>query len=253
MMKFRVKHLSKLAGVSVRTLHHYDRIGLLQPARMNEAGYRLYSEEDLTCLQEILFFKELDFSLAEIKSTLESPGYSRVEALIAQKNLLEMKIERLDKMIETIDMTISAEMGGQEMYADELFDGLDTETLEEYKTEARERWGESDAFKESERKTSKYTKADWKRIGAESSDIYIKVADLMEAGKEPSDSEVQAQTKRWFDHLCENFYTCTPEIFRGLADGYVQDQRFTTNIDKVRPGLAAFLSKAMKVYADSLE
>jgi DNA-binding transcriptional MerR regulator len=250
-MKFRVKDMSDISGVSIRTLHHYEEIGLLKPDRINEAGYREYSEDDLARLQEILFFRELDFGLAEIKGLIESPGYRRDEALAAQKHLLALKIERLNRIIKTIDKTAKAEHGGKKMKIENLFDGLDAETQEEYTREAKERWGETDAYRESARKTAKYTKDDWDRIGAESADIYSKTADLMGSGLAPEHPDVQAQVQRWRDYITKNFYNCPPEMVRGLGEIYVADERFTKNIDKVRPGLAAFLSKAMAYYADN--
>jgi two-component system CheB/CheR fusion protein len=122
----------------------------------------------------------------------------------------------------------------------------------EYKKEAKERWGETDAYKESERKTSKYTKADWDEIKAESGDIMTRLAALMDAGKTPADDEVQEQIGRWFKHINDRFYACTPEIFRGLGDGYVADKRFTDFYDKVRPGLGAFKRVAMHIYSDNI-
>ena len=139
------------------------------------------------------------------------------------------------------------------MDAKDMFDGFDESKIEEHKQEARERWGHTEAYRQSEEKTSRYSKADWEKIRAKSGDIYNRTAELMIAGKGPGDSEVQAQAGRWFNHITTNFYTCTPEIFRGLAQAYIQDARFTANIDKVEPGLAGFLSKAMKIYADTIE
>jgi DNA-binding transcriptional MerR regulator len=240
-----------MTGVSIRALHHYDQIGLLRPAETAESGYRLYSEDDLARLQEILFFKELDFSLAEIRAIMASPAYKRDEALAAQKDLLGLKIKRLRRLIGTIDKTIEHDERGMKMEDNEMFNGLDDVTMGEYKREAKEKWGETDAYKESARKTAAYTKADWERIGAESSDIYVKIADLMDAGRTADDADVQAQVQRWRDHITGNFYRCGPEMVRGLGEMYVADARFTKNIDKVRPGLAAFLSKAMVYYADN--
>lgn len=134
----------------------------------------------------------------------------------------------------------------------ELFDGFDDAKIEEYKKEAKERWGETDAFKESERRTSKYNKTDWDEIGAESGDIFTKLAALMDEGKTAADDEVQEQIGRWFKHINDRFYACTPEIFRGLADMYVADQRFTATYDKIRPGLAQFKRDAMHIYCDAL-
>lgn len=138
------------------------------------------------------------------------------------------------------------------MKNDELFDGFDDAKIEEYKKEAKERWGQTDAYKESERKTSKYNKADWDEIKAESGDIFTKLAALMAEGKSPADDEIQEQIERWFNHINDRFYTCTPQIFRGLGDGYLADKRFTEFYDKVRPGLAGFKRDAMHIYCDRL-
>lgn len=249
---YRIKKVAEIAGVSVRTLHYYDNIGLLKPAKTNEAGYRLYSTNDLARLQEILFFKELGFGLGEIKEILDKPGYDRREALLTHKQILREKNLRTVRLIRAVDKTLESMERGSIMSNEDMFGAFDEATIEEYKKEARERWGDTEAYKESERRTEKYSKADWERINAISGDIFQSIADLMEAEKEPSDSEVQAATKKWFEHINDSFYTCTPEIFKGLADGYVRDKRFTNNIDRLRPGLAVFLSRAMKIYADGL-
>ena len=249
-MKYLVKQVAEITGTTIRALHHYDEIGLLTPAVMNEAGYRRYSADDLARLQEILFFKELDFSLAEIKAIIESPGYRRNEALAEQKKLLGAKIKRLRRIIKTIDYTMVGEERGVKMDQDKMFEGLDDATLKEYEREAKERWGETDAYKESARRAAKYNEADWGLIGAESADIYQQVANLMDSGQAPADAAVQAQIKRWNDHITQYFYRCTPDICRGLGEMYLVDQRFKNNLDKVRPGLAEFLSQAMTYYAD---
>ena len=252
-MAYTVQVVASMAGISIRTLHHYDKIGLLKPANKSAAGYRLYSEQNLEKLQQILFFRELGFGLQEIKSIIEQPGYDRTHALRSHRQLLVEKRKRIGQLIKTIDSTIDALEGGSQMETKDRFDGFDESKIEEHKQEARERWGHTKAYRESEEKTAHYSKADWKKIFAESGDIYGRVAELMIAGKDPGDSEVQAQAGQWFDHITTNFYSCTPEIFRGLAQGYVEDARFTANIDKVEPGLAAFLSRAMRIYADSIE
>jgi MerR family transcriptional regulator, multidrug-efflux activator len=142
---YKVKQVAEISGVSIRTLHHYDQIGLLRPAETAESGYRLYSEDDLDRLQEILFFKELDFGLSEIRAIMASPAYKRDEALAAQKDLLRLKVKRLRRLIDTIDKTIENDERGTKMEEKELFGGLDDATMREYKREAQERWGETDA------------------------------------------------------------------------------------------------------------
>ncbi len=251
-MAYTVKTVADIAGVSVRTLHHYDDIGLLKPAGTSRSGYRLYSDSDLERLQEVLFFKELGFGLQEIKGIMDSPGYDRKQALHSHKQILLEKKRRLEDIIGLVEKTLTTLERKVGMDNKEMFDGFDDAKIEEYKKEAKERWGHTDAYKESERKTSKYTKADWDEIKAESSDIDAKLAALMDEGKSPADDDVQKQIMRWFRHINDRFYTCTPEIFRGLGEMYVQDKRFTANYDKIRPGLAGFKRDAMHVYCDKL-
>lgn len=251
-MAYTVKAVAGFAGVSIRTLHHYDEIGLLEPAGTSRSRYRLYSDSDLERLQEILFFKELGFGLQEIKAIMDGPGYDRGQALRSHKRILLEKRKRLDDLISLVEKTLTTIERKTTMKNDELFDGFDDAKIQEYKKEAKERWGETDAYKESERKTSKYTKADWDEIKAESGDIMTRLAALMDAGKTPADDEVQEQIGRWFKHINDRFYACTPEIFRGLGDGYVADKRFTDFYDKVRPGLGAFKRVAMHIYSDNI-
>jgi DNA-binding transcriptional MerR regulator len=250
---YTVKAVAEFAGVSIRAIHHYDKIGLLVPAGTSPSGYRLYSESNLERLQEILFFKELGFGLQEIKTIMDGAGYDRKEALRSHKQILFEKKKRLDNLIGLVEKTLATMERKATMSNDELFDGFDDAKIEEYKKEAKERWGETDAFKESERKTSKYGKADWDEIKVESGDIFTKLAALMAEGKSPADDAVQEQIGRWFKHINDRFYACTPEIFRGLADMYVGDARFTATYDKVRPGLAQFKRDAMHIYCDNIE
>jgi len=249
---YTVKAVAEFAGVSIRTLHHYDEIGLLKPDGTSRSGYRLYSDSDLEHLQEILFFKELGFGLQEIKTIMNGPGYDREQALRSHKRILFEKRKRLEDLIGLVERTLTTFERKTTMKKDELFDGFDDAQIEEYKKEAKERWGETDTYKESERKTSKYAQADWDEIKAESGDIIMRLANVMDAGKAPADDEVQEQIGRWFKHINDRFYTCTPEIFRCLGDGYVADKRFTEFYDKVRPGLAGFKRDAMHIYCDNM-
>lgn len=255
-MPHKVKEVADLVGVSVRMLHHYDKIGLLKPAMVSEAGYRLYTEADLEKLQQIMFFRELDFGLQEIKSILESPNFDRREAMKKHKELLSAQKERLEKIIETVDKTLVSLEGGREMDKKEMFGAFDMSTIEEHKAkyaeEARQRWGQTDAYKESQNRAAKYTKEDWAKISTEVNAIYSKVAVLMDA-KEPEDPEVQELVRQWQEHISTYFYHCPPEMLRGLGDLYVSDERFTKNIDKYRAGLAAFLRDAMHFFADNAE
>jgi len=252
-MALTVKAVADLAGISVRTLHHYDEIGLLRPASQSAAGYRLYSREDLERLQQILFFRELGFSLKEIGEIIDSPGFDRRQALLAHREALQQRKARIERLIATVDRTLesmeredAAPMTRDEMK--ELFDGFDAT---EYEDEARQRWGGTREFEESMERTRRYTKADWQRIRAEAGEIYGNIARLMD--RNPGDAEVQEWVGRWHEHINKWYYACSLKVFRGLGEMYVQDERFTKNIDKTRPGLAAFLRDAMRIYCDRRE
>lgn len=254
-MPYKVKEVADMVGVSVRTLHHYDQIGLLKPESVTTAGYRLYTDSDLERLQQILFFKELDFNLQEIKAILDSPGFDRKHALKVHRELLMEKKKRLEKIIESVDKTLDSIEGGTEMNKKEMFEAFDMSEIEKhqekYAEEVKKKYGNTDAYKESQEKTSKYTKEDWAIIMGKQDEIYKKLADLMDKG--PGDPEVQKLVGEKRQHITDNFYNCTPEIFRGLGELYVADERFTANIDKYKPGLAKFLNEAIKIYCDNLK
>ncbi|MGG7177005.1 MerR family transcriptional regulator [Clostridium paraputrificum] len=253
-MSYKVKEVAGICGVSVRTLHHYDQIGLLKPKQITSAGYRIYTDSDLERLQQILFFKELDFNLQDIKNILDNPSFDRKLALKTHRELLIEKRERIERIIKSVDNTIESIEGEKKMSKKDMFDGFDMSKIEEHKAkyaeETKEKYGDSDAYKESEKKTGKYSKEDWSRVMGEANEIYNKIANLMERG--PEDEEVQKLVEEWRNHITKNFYNCTPEIFAGLGQMYVYDERFTKNIDKVKPGLAQFLSNAMEIYCKNL-
>ncbi len=254
-MPYMVKEIAEIAGISVRTLHYYDQIGLLKPASINMAGYRIYSDDDLERLQQILFFKELDFSLTEIKDILARPGYNRKEALKAHRELLIKKRERLTKIIKSVEKTIDSLEGGKAMTKREMFAGFDMSEIErhieKYADEVKEKYGHTEAYRESMEKTSRYKKEDWNRIMKNSADIYIKLAALLE--QDPADPAVQKLIEDYRQFITDNFYHCTREIFRGLGELYVNDRRFTKNIDQYKPGLAKFMSEAIKIYCEQQE
>ncbi|AOR23385.1 MerR family transcriptional regulator [Clostridium taeniosporum] len=253
-MSYKVKDIANMVGVSVRTLHYYDQIGLLKPDTITITGYRLYTEKDLEKLQQILFFKELDFSLKQIKNIIENPGFDRMHALNNHKKLLLQKKERLEKIIDTVEKTINSIDGGKEMNKKEMFNGFDISEIENYKSkyakEVKEKYGNSEVYKESERKTSKYTKEDWNNIMASGNLIFEKLSKLMDKSKESA--EVQDVIEEWRRYITNNFYNCTPEIFRSLGQIYIYDERFTDFINKTKPGLAKFFSEAIKVYCDNI-
>jgi DNA-binding transcriptional MerR regulator len=242
-MQKTVNQVAKLSGVSIRTLHWYDKIGLLCPAKVTDAGYRLYGDEELERLQQILFFRELGFELKDIKAILDSPNYDKTEAMKKHKELLTLKLNRLKNLINLVDKT----MKGESEMSFKEFDMAEIEKAQsQYKKEAEERWGSTDAFKQSQKKTSLYTKDDWARITAESDSIHKRLAENMD--KSPCSQEVQRIISEWQAHIIKYYYDCTREMLSGLGEMYVADERFTKNIDKNGKGLALFMCEAIKEY-----
>ncbi|MCY7484134.1 MerR family transcriptional regulator [Paenibacillus alvei] len=241
----RVKEVADITGVSVRTLHHYDEIGLLTPAHITEAGYRQYSEDDLALLQQILFFRELDFPLKQIKEIIYSPNFNQAEALELHRSMLLEKRRQLDVMLETLDRTIRHMKGEIEMTNKEKFQGFDF-SHNPYEQEARERWG-SKAVDEANAKISSMTMEQQSSLSEKMNEIYTRLAALRNSA--PESEEAQAGIKEWFDFL-NSMGKYTPEAFKGLGQMYVDDERFTKNIDKFGEGLAAFMRDAMAVFAD---
>ena len=244
MEKFSVKQLAKLAGVSVRTLHHYDEIGLLKPAIRTEAKYRYYTKEDLVRLQQIMFYKELDIPLAQIGEILDAENFNIHEALVKHKKELQKRKKHMSELITTIDNTIK-QLKNTKMNYNEIYKGFTPEQAEAYEKEARERWG-SDKVEESKQRVMKMSKSEWEAVQKESIDINEGLAKLMHLS--PQDEKVQALIQRHFNWI-GNFYTVTPEIYRGLANMYIADERFKANYDKHADGLAEFLSAGMIYFA----
>ena len=239
-MKMQIKEFAKFTGVSVRTLHYYDEIGLLRPAEVDKVtGYRFYDEQSLLRMQEILFYRELDFSLKNIGEMLSSPNYDKTKALKEQKRLLELKKERLERLIVAIE---DAEKGENVMKA---FDNSEFET---YKAEAQARWGKTDAYKEHTEKTKNYSKEKWNRVVEEMEAIFDEFAFCMKQSNTPDAEETQSLVKKLQDYITENYYTCTKEILFGLGQMYVADERFKKNIDKHADGTAEFVREAIGLY-----
>ncbi|MDP5276603.1 MerR family transcriptional regulator [Chengkuizengella axinellae] len=250
-MMYKVKEVSTMVGVSVRTLHHYDRIGLLEPETTTPAGYRLYTDHNLERLQQILFFKEMDFSLQEIKEILDQPDFDRKKTLQTHKEVLVKKKKRIEKMIKTVDYTLVSIEGGIKMENKEMFNGFDMKEIEKhqqkYAEEAKQKFGE--AYNKTVEKTKNYTEEDWKNITEEANGIYAKLASRMEFGAE--DEQAQEAIHEWRQHITKYFYECTIDTFKGLGEMYVADERFTKNIDKHKKGLAQFMKDTMYIYCDS--
>lgn len=236
----RVKELADLVGISVRTLHYYDEIGLLSPEEITD--YRLYSTDNLEMLQQILFYRELDFPLKEIKKMITSSSFDKQEALIQHQKMLLEKRDKLDKLIQTVDRSIRHMRGEITMTDKEKFEGFDF-SHNPYEKEARERWGD-EAVDQSKAKIANMRK----EVQEEVTKIYAKLTTLQHTS--PESDEAQAAIKDWFDCLNQNFGNYSLDAFKGLGHLYVDDERFTQNIDQYGEGLAQFMCKAMAYFAD---
>lgn len=239
-MKMQIKEFSEFTGVSVRTLHYYDEIGLLEPAYVDgNTGYRYYDEKSLLRMQEILFYRELDFSLKNIGEILSSPNYDTNKALEEQKNLLTLKKERLERLISAIDLAMKGE---------NVMSAFDNSEFEKYKTEAKEKWGQTEAYKEHAEKTKNYARGKWNDLAGEMNEIFAEFAVCMKNGQEANAAEVQNLVNTLQNHITQNYYHCTTEILAGLGQMYVADERFKNNIDRHGEGTAAFACEAIRIY-----
>lgn len=275
-MTYTVNQLAKIAGISVRTLHYYDQIGLLSPGFVMENGYRYYGDPELSKLQQILFFRELEFSLEKIKQIITSPKFNELEAMENHRKLLQLKKQRADRLLKTIDKTIkslkgdaSAEnlieglpsksggmppevltKGGETMSNSDKFSAFNDPTYQQHKTEVEQRWGNTDAYKQSQQRVGKMTKADLDKVKAQQQDIWQTGAKLMNEGHSFDSPQVQQQVDRFYKHL-SNFYDPNYEMFKGLGQMYVDDPRFTKVYEDMSEGYAKFMRDAMAYYSDN--
>jgi MerR family transcriptional regulator, thiopeptide resistance regulator len=241
---FTVKQLSKLAGVTPRTLHHYDAIGLLKPSRVGENGYRYYGEDALLRLQQILFFRELDIPLDDIKKIMGRRDFDVLGALQSHKDALNKQVARLNRLIHTVDNTINHLKGNNIMSEKAYFEGFNEEEQEKYALEAEELYG-AEGVRASMKKWKGYSVEQKRRIMEEGSKNYT---DMIAAMPKGADSpEAQAVVERWRKHM-DYFWTPKLEQLLDLANGYNDDPRFKATFDKIHPQLAEFMREAVKVY-----
>ena len=235
-----VGEVARLAGVTVRTLHHYDEVGLVTPAGRTEAGYRSYGDDEVERLQEVLFFRELGFSLATVKEILMEPDYKRADALAQQRTLLAAQANRLLAMVDAVDRAIRAERTGMRLSKEEMLEVFGDFDPTAHEEEAKERWGESDAYKQSAQRTSRYTPvAIPRRTGCKSAD-----------GVPDDDPAAMDVAEEHRAHITKWFYDCPKSVHAGLGQMYITDQRFQDNIDKAGAGLAEYMSAAMSANAE---
>ena len=238
-----VHEVSELAHVSVRTLHHYDKIGLLHPSGRSNAGYRLYSDDDLTRLQQVLMFRELEFSLADIRAILDSPDYDQGKALEQQIELLELRREHIDNLI---DLAKAMKTKGVRALS---FKPFDTSKLDEYAAQARETWGKTPQWSEYEQKWAGKTKEDEVAMGERLMGLFVPFGKMASQGADPASEEAQAQVASIQAFITKNAYTCTNEILAGLGRAYGSGGDFTRNINAAAgPGAAEFAAAAIEVY-----
>ncbi|APT50805.1 MerR family transcriptional regulator [Bacillus safensis] len=243
-MEMKVKEVAELFGISIRTLHHYDKIGLLTPSEVTDNRYRLYSEENLETLQQILFFRELGFPLKEIQKMMHNPSFNKKEAFMLQRKMLIEKRDNLNKMIGNIDKTLQHLTGETQYTYKERFENMNMK-FSQYEEEARHRWG-NQAVDEVSSKLNHLSKDEQIELSDSWDSILNKLASLR--SHSPKSKEVQIVIKQWYDFLNENFRYYSLDAFYGLGQLYIQDERFKKNIDRYGDGLASFMSEAMKVF-----
>ncbi len=236
-----VKEVSRITGVSVRTLHHYDAIGLLPPTRVTEAGYRLYDEDALRRLHTILLFRELQFPLKEIKEILDCPGFDPIDALEQQVRLLELQRKHLDGLISHARQILKT--GVMEVN----FSAFDTTEMDKYAAQAKEKWGQTDAYREFAQKTAGQTKQQLQASGEELMDIFRQFGAIRQLS--PASGEAQTLTAKLQAFITGHYYTCTKQILQNLGQMYIAGDSMTENIDKAGgTGTAEFVHQAIETY-----
>jgi DNA-binding transcriptional MerR regulator len=244
-----VGEVSRLAGVTVRTLHHYDEIGLLRPSERTASGYRLYAPADLDRLQRVLCYRELGFGLDEITTILDEPSADPLDHLRRQHGLLTDRIEQLRRMVAAIEKTMEARKMGIRLDPQELFEVFGDVDPTAHQEEAEGRWGDSGAWRESQRRTAAYTKDDWKRVTEELRHGQQGFADAMAAGRPADGPEAMDAAEEHRRHIERWYYPCGYRMHRGLGAMYADDPRFAANYEKLAAGLAPYVRDAIHANA----
>jgi MerR family transcriptional regulator, thiopeptide resistance regulator len=248
-MGYTVGRAAEIAGVTVRTLHHYDEIGLLSPGERTGAGYRRYDDADLERLQQILLYRELGFTLEEIGTILDDPDVEARAHLRRQHGLLQDRIARLQEMVVAVEYMLEAHKVGLNLTPEEKFEVFGNFDPDAYTEEAEQRWGGTDAYQESARKTSGYTKDDWLRIQHESGELMRRWVEAFDAGIPAESPTAMDLAEEHRQQISKFFYNCTFEIHVGLAEMYLADERFTKFYDDQRAGLAQYTHDAIMANA----
>ena len=244
-----VGQVAERSGVTVRTLHHYDEIGLLRPSRRSASGYRLYTDEDLVRLQHVVVYRRLGFALEEVAVLLDDPEADVAAHLRRQRAAVMSRLDELGELVTAIDRALEAEVSGVQLTPEEQRELFGEDFKEEYQEEARERWGDTEAWRQSQQRTSQYTKADWQAIKAEVDGINARLVEALQAG-EPADSPAAmdaAEAHR--QHITRWFYDCPAEMHACISEMYVSDPRFTKTYEDMAPGLAQYVRDAVHANA----
>lgn len=252
-MSLSVGQVARLTGVTVRTLHHYDAIGLLSPSERTPAGYRRYTEADLDRLRTIIGYRELDFPLDRIAAMLDDPDADIVSHMRRQHTLLTNRAGRIQRMIGALERLLEAHAMNYNLTPEEREEVWGDFRPEEYEAEAQERWGGSDSYRQSQARTKQYTKDDWLAIKREGAEINERLAALMTAGTPATSVEAMDLAEAHRQHISRWFYDCSYEIHRGLGQMYVDDPRFTATYEGVGEGFARYLRDAIVANADRHE
>ncbi|MGI8627465.1 MAG: MerR family transcriptional regulator [Geodermatophilaceae bacterium] len=251
---FSIGELADLAGVTVRTLHHYDRIGLLRPGQRTAAGYRSYTEADADRLARVLGYRELGFGLATIRAILDEPDTDPQAHLHRQRRLLSERIDRLRRIVSVIDTTLEAQtMGSTGLTPAEKLEVFGDFDPDEHEEEVQQRWGDTDAYRQSAARTKKYTKQDWQTIKAEGEASTNALVAAMTAGLPATSTQAMDGAEQARQHISRWFYDSPAEMHRNLADMYVADERFTATYERIAPGLAQYVHDAIHANADRAE
>jgi DNA-binding transcriptional MerR regulator len=246
MTVYTVKKLAELAGISVRTLHYYDGLGLLKPEFRSANGYRHYGEDAIVRLQQIMFFRELDFSLKDIKTIMSRPDFNVLEALEQHRLLLQKRAARIKELLATVDWTVKKLKGEKTMSIKDYYKGFSDEQIEKYRAEVTKRWG-GDTLRESEARVIRLGKEKFAALQEKGGKIFQTIADNMDQG--PGSPAVQEQVVKWRRWL-EYFHHYSDEAALGLGRAYSQHPDFAAFYNKIKPGLAEFFTKAIEYYAE---
>lgn len=248
-MSYTVGEVARFAGVTVRTLHHYDEVGLLSPSGRTAAGYRQYGDDDLERLQQILCYRELGFGLVDIAVILDDPRADPIDHLRRQHALLTDRVGRLQEMAAVLKKTMEARKMGISINPDEMFDVFGEDDPTQYADEAEQRWRNTDAYKQSQRRISSYSKDDWVQIKAEGAAAEQRLVASLQAGAAADSEEAMDAAEAHRLQIDRWFYECSHDMHRALGEMYLADPRFTEHYEKLVPGLAAYVQTAIAANA----